>query len=216
VLTQPDHVELLSYAGQFVAIAVIAALPQHSTNKESSQIMAESAHPEAKAELLERMRSGRAAWDGLLAQVPAVVVTQPVLEGGWSVKDLIAHVAAYEQWTAVQIRAANEGRVPTSMELDGVAEIPAELAGWDADRQNASLYARYRDMPLDGVTAFATHAFADLTAAVEAVPEEEFGKQGAQAWLGGNTLLEIVPGNSYAHYEHHLDGLRAIVGQDAE
>ena len=44
--------------------------------------------------------------DALIAQIPDSVRTEPALAGGWSVKDLIAHVAAFENWTAAQIRAA--------------------------------------------------------------------------------------------------------------
>ncbi len=54
-----------------------------------------STRPESKTELLERMRAGREEWDALIAQIPDSVRTEPALAGGWSVKDLIAHVAAY-------------------------------------------------------------------------------------------------------------------------
>ena len=49
----------------------------------------------SKSELLERMRAGREEWDALVAQIPDSARTEPALAGGWSVKDLIAHVAAY-------------------------------------------------------------------------------------------------------------------------
>ena len=91
-------------------------------------------------------------------------------------KDLIAHVAAYENWTAAQIRAANEGRAPTDMELYGVEELPPDAEGWDLDRQNAAIYARYKDMPLAEVKIFAKRAFADLIAAVEGVGEEDLAR----------------------------------------
>ena len=63
------------------------------------------------------MRAGREEWNALSAQIPDGVRTEPALAGGWSVKDLIAHVAAYENWTAGEIRAANEGRAPTRREF---------------------------------------------------------------------------------------------------
>src|SRR5262245_5088367 len=135
-----------------------------------------------KAELLERMRDGRAYWDELITQLPASAVTEPALPGGWSVKDLMAHVAAYENWTAAQIRAANERREPTNLGLYGVAEAPDESEGWDLDRQNAAIYAQYAATPLAEVRAFAERAFNDLLAAVEAVPEADLTTAGAQAW----------------------------------
>ena len=98
-----------------------------------------STRPGSKGELLERMRAGREEWDTLIAPIPDRARTEPALAGGWSVKDLIAHVAAYENWTAAQIRAANEGRAPTDRELYGVEEMPDDPEGWDLDRQNAAI-----------------------------------------------------------------------------
>ena len=71
-----------------------------------------SPRPGNKTELLERMRAGREEWDALIAQIPDSARTEPALAGGWSAKDLIAHVAAHENWTAAQIRAANEAALP--------------------------------------------------------------------------------------------------------
>ena len=171
-------------------------------------------HPRSKRELLERMRAGREEWDALIAQIPETTLTRPVLTGGWSVKDLIAHVAAYEKWTAAQIRAANEDRAPSDMELYGVEERPSDPEGWDLDRQNAAIYAQYKNMPLSEVMAFSGAAFGDLVAAIEMVSDEDIARPGAQPWAGDAALLEIVPGQCYAHYEQHIDDLKSISGDD--
>ena len=173
-----------------------------------------SPRPTSKTELLERMWAGREEWDALIAQIPDSVRTEPALAGGWSVKDLIAHVAAYENWTAAQIRAANEGRAPTNRELYGTEEMPDDSEGWDLDRQNAMIYAQYKETPLAEVMMFSSHSFADLVAAVEAVADEDFARTGAQAWTDDTTLLEVIPGQCYAHYEHHADELRSISGDE--
>ena len=160
------------------------------------------------------MRAGREEWDALIAQIPDSARTEPALAGGWSVKDLIAHVAAYENWTAAQIRAANEGRAPTDSELYGVDEMPDDPEGWDLDRQNAAIYAQYKETPLAEVMTFSGRAFADLVAAVEAVSDEDVARTGAQAWTGDSTLLDIIPGQCYAHYEQHVGELRSIAGDE--
>jgi hypothetical protein len=160
------------------------------------------------------MREGREEWDALIAQIPERTFTAPVLASGWSVKDVIAHVAAYENWTAAQIRAATEDRVPSDMELYGVEELPPDPEGWDLDRQNAAIYARYKEMSLPEVMAFSGRASSDLLAATESVPEEDFSRTGAQAWTGDATLVEIIPRQCYAHYEQHIDELKSIFGED--
>src|SRR5215217_7129775 len=173
-----------------------------------------SPRPASKAELLERMRAGREEWDALITRIPDSVRTEPALAGDWSVKDLIAHVAAFEQWTAAQIRAANEGRSPTDRELYGVEEVTVDPEGWDLDRQNAKIYAQYKETPLAEVMTLCNQAFADLVAAVEAVADEDFARPGAQTWTDDTTLLEVIPGQCYAHYAQHADELRSISGDE--
>jgi hypothetical protein len=177
------------------------------------QMTEPSTPPGSKTELLERMRAGREEWDALVAQIPDSARTEAALAGGWSVKDLIAHVAFFENWTAAQIRAANEGRAPTNRELYGTEEM-RDYPGWDLDRQNAAIYAQYKEIPLAEVNRFSSQAFADLVAAVEGVSDEDFVRTGAQAWTDDTTLLEIVPGQCYAHYEQHADELRSISGNE--
>jgi hypothetical protein len=70
------------------------------------------------------------------------------------------------------------------------------------------------ETPLAEVMAFSSRAFGDLLAAAESVPEEDFGRTGAQVWTGDATLLAIIPGQCYAHYEQHVDELKSISGDD--
>lgn len=177
-----------------------------------------AANPATKAELLERIRTERAAWESLLSQIADAVMTQPVLADGWSVKDLIAHIAAYEQWTAGQVRAANEGRAPTNLELYGTETPSPALTGedgWDLDRQNAAIHAQYRDTPLADVRAFAARAHQDLLDAITTTPDADLTTPGAQAWTGANILLASIAEQSYGHYGEHIALLRAVAGQDA-
>ena len=62
--------------------------------------------------------------------------------------------------------------------------------------------------------SFSSQAFANLVAAVEAVSDEDIAGTGVQAWTGDSTLLEIIPGQCYAHYEQHADELKSISGDD--
>lgn len=171
--------------------------------------------PTTKAELLHRLRQDRLAWDNLIATVPDVMASEPNLPNGQSVKDLMAHVAAYERWTAAQMRAATEGREPTAMELYGREELPGEAHGWDEDQINAAIYEQHKDLSLDEARAFAGEAFSDLLAAIEATPEEDFQRPGAQAWVREGNLLAAIPGQTYAHYAMHDDDLRTVAGRMA-
>lgn len=171
--------------------------------------------PASKEDLLHRMRERRLAWDNLISTVPEETATGPNLPDGSSVKDLIAHIAAYERWTAAQIRAANEGRSPTEMELYGREDLPAEAHGWNTDQINAAIREQHKDLSLAEAREFAGAAFNDLIGAIEAMPEEELLRPGAHDWVREGTLLAVIPGQSYAHYAMHEDDLRAVAGRMA-
>ena len=171
--------------------------------------------PATKAELLQRMRDERLAWDNLIATVPDEVATMPNLPNGWSVKDLMAHIAAYERWTAGQIRAFNEGREPTAMELYGVEELAAEAQSWNTDQINAWIFEQFKDAPLAEVRAFAGQSFNDLISALEGIAEDDLLRPAAMAWVGRENLLTAVPGQSYDHYAMHVDDLRTVAGRMA-
>lgn len=182
-----------------------------STTGRAASVPRHDGRPASKAALLARMRAERAVWDGLVAAVPTPIRTLAVLPDCWSVKDLAAHIAVYERWTAAQLAAASAGRRATDWELYGVERLPPEAATWDVEQQNHAIYDQYKDVALAEVTVFAERAFSDLVTSVAAVPEEDLRRAGLQAWRGHLTLLEIVPAQSYEHYQPHIDDLRAVV-----
>ncbi len=171
--------------------------------------------PTTKDELLQRLKSDRLEWDNLIATVPEETGSEPNLPNGWAVKDLLAHVAAYERWTAAQIQAANEGREPTDMELYGREALPGEAGGWDEDQINAAIYEQHKDLTYAEARAFAGEAFNALVAALEATPDDDLLRPGAQAWLHEGNLLTAVAGQTYDHYAMHDSDLRTVAGRMA-
>lgn len=140
-----------------------------------------------KEELVHHLREERLAFDNLVATVPEEVATGPNLPDGSSVKDLLAHIAAYERWTATQMRAANEGRAPTDMELSGRESLPPEAQTWGTDQINAAIREQYDDLL----------------------------KSGAQGWVQESNLMAAIPGQSYGHYAMHTDELKTVAGRMA-
>jgi hypothetical protein len=54
----------------------------------------------------------------------------------------------------------------------------------------------------------------DLVTAVKVVSDEDLANTGAQARTENSALLEVIPGQCYAHYEHHADELRSSSGDE--
>lgn len=160
--------------------------------------------PGSIAELQERIERGwsdlRAVIDGL---TPAQMETADT--GGWSIKDNLAHLTAWERY---MLLGHLQGQ-PAS-EAFGLDEITAE---WHFDQINAALFERNRDRSLDDVmqSARATHqAVVDYLADV---PFETLMRQKMEDDPQKRPLLDWIAGDTYLHYEEHLEAIRALVGR---
>jgi hypothetical protein len=49
------------------------------------------------AELLDTMPTERARWEALLIEVGIEQMQEPGAEGQWSIRDIVAHITAYER-----------------------------------------------------------------------------------------------------------------------
>lgn len=172
-------------------------------------------NPTTKEELLHHLREERLAFDNLVATVPEEIAIGPNLPGGSSVKDLLAHIAAYERWTAAQMRAAHEGRAPTDMELYGRESLPPEAHDWDLDQINEAIKDQHQALTYPEAREFAGSAFNELLEAIVATSEDDLLSHGAQDWVRESNLMAAIPGQSYAHYAMHLDDLKTVAGRMA-
>ncbi len=156
-----------------------------------------------KAAFLATLRRERAAWDALLAEAGALGethMTQPGVNGAWSVKDSIAHVTWYER------------------EMVGLLRTHA-LAGsplWELphDQRNTALFEQLRDQSLPAVLAAAHQTFADLVALLEGLAEEDLHDASRYRDMPPDWIpWEVLADNTYTHYPHHIPAIRAWMGQ---
>lgn len=158
-----------------------------------------------KAELLRRIRDTRATWDTLLAEVGPERMTLPGVAGEWTVKDLVAHVAVYERWTAWQMERALGGET-------AMVALPEQTAATDVndlDERNAAFYAVFRDQPLDETLRQSRTSYNRLLAAVIAFPDDLLANSDRFEWSFGAPVWRVVAGNSFAHEEEHIAHIRA-------
>src|SRR5438067_4283177 len=83
--------------------------------------------PSSKKQLLAEMQSEQAAWLALLDEIGEENMTQPEVAGGWSIKDIVAHITGKRRRTVLRFRAALD---PT---IDMTPPSPAEIGGLEED-----------------------------------------------------------------------------------
>jgi hypothetical protein len=150
--------------------------------------------PSNKAELLEKMRTGYAAFEALLAPLSAEQLSTPGVNGDWATRDILVHLSAWQN------------RV--SLRLEGIARHEeAALEPIDSDEKmnafNDATFEANRSRAPEEVLEEFRAAVKRLEANVVATDESDLFTAGRFPWLNGGSLWEGVAGNSYGHYEEH-------------
>ncbi len=158
-----------------------------------------------KARFLETMRTKRQQWEDTIAAVGAERMTLPGFAGVWSVRDVVAHITAYERWMLEHMEA----------EARGEQTAPSVLDDKDMERRNMVAHEQTRDLALDAVMAEARRVWEGLIAAVERTPEEDLIELSrapgyvTSGWGHDSALWEAIMGLTYEHYDEHLPDFRA-------
>ena len=141
-------------------------------------------------------------------------MTMKGVAGHWSIKDIIAHISAYEQYIGDRLNeiAHHETYVPAKthnaleafLDQFGYPDFGSPLL--DDDTANAWVFEKYRNIPLEEIVAQEIQAFNAIVSALEAMPEEAINR---------HNLLERVADNTYHHYRAHLRDIRAWLNANA-
>ncbi|HEV7215133.1 MAG TPA: DinB family protein [Chloroflexota bacterium] len=165
------------------------------------------ARPRTNAELVARIARSWADLELLVARADDDRLAKPGADGGWSAKDHLAHISAWEG----RLIAFLQGR--TLADYFGLQ--PEELRELDIAALNARIAESNRaHLPADVLTAWrATHgqllalldelADADLTAPFLDPDDPDDHRP-----LLGSGVLD---GNTYEHYEEHVVAIRGLL-----
>jgi uncharacterized protein (TIGR03083 family) len=146
--------------------------------------------PTTKAQVLERIRAERSAFDALLAGVSDERLARPGVSGGWSIKDILAHVVWWELRTLEKLN-----REVTPLEQPGEDHEAA------IQRVNQAVYEEHWDQPSAAIRA----AFpASLMRLVE----------GLEGYTESFVLAheQDIAMDSYDHYPEHVEAIRTLLG----
>jgi hypothetical protein len=139
----------------------------------------DAAIPTDRETLLQHEHDALERWRVATAGVPP----DAVREDGWTFKDTVAHIGAWQRRTAARLRALDLGE--------------PDLPPVEADEFNARVLENWRDRPWEEVGREANEARADFIEAIETVRPETFVANDALgAWIAAH--------NGHLHYEEHL------------
>jgi hypothetical protein len=148
-----------------------------------------------KAGFIDLVRETHARWEALLAQLDDSRMLQPGVDGDWSVKDVIAHIAWHER-QMVQV-------------LQSRALIGSELWDLPLDQRNQAIYEENKDLSLEEARTQAAETYRLLLQELEALSEEELHDPGRYAGMPPDWQpWQLFAENTYQHYQDHLTDVR--------
>ena len=153
-----------------------------------------------KATLLENIHTGFDELDALLISFTPEQMTTEGVNGEWAVKDVLAHLTAWEQRVLERLQAATTNSEPAS---DGVSTDE------ETDQLNERFFRENRERALADVLADYHAAYQRMVTAVEDANDADLFQTGRFSWLGGDTALwQLVAGNTYEHIQEHIGAMR--------
>lgn len=147
----------------------------------------------SKEELLADVRKERQALFDLLGSVPASRHEEPGVWGdGWTVCDLLAHLAEWHRLFLGWFRDGERGEAP---------QLPAPGYKWsETPRLNRAIQAKHRGRSFSDVAADFEASYDEVLRLLEALSEAELFEPGHFAWTGDNPLVTYAGANTASHY----------------
>src|SRR6266700_345061 len=150
----------------------------------------------SKTQLLAELNQENADWQALLDEIGEANMTQPEVAGGWSIKDIVAHITGWRRRTVSRFQEA--------LNHEPVAPPPWPKELQEADEINAWIYETNRDRPLADVLSDSREVFQQLVAALDAFSDDELQDPQRIEWLQGEPLSGKFV-FSHFHEEHEPD-----------
>ena len=157
--------------------------------------------------MLKGIREQRQSLEDSLKGLTDADMVESAKPGEWSVKDILAHVTAWEkslqEWYEKGLRG--EKQVMPDWEMPGIIDII-----------NQQIYERSEKRPLGEVLAELHDSYEHVLKTVEEIPESDMFVPARYDWLGRYTLADYIMANTGGHYMEHvamIDAIRKKLGK---
>jgi Protein of unknown function (DUF1706) len=153
--------------------------------------------PATKAELLQAINTSRKEWDDLVARIPFERLSEPLTPGGWSSKDIVAHITEYDRHLALGL--ALRLQKPPQLWLDDLG----------LDEFNARLHEKLAGREPGDILLDSLQVFWEIICEVKSHSEEYlFGTHRVEGVSYDIIPYQMLKSESYGHYRDHIPAVR--------
>ncbi len=150
-----------------------------------------------KDELVDKIET---EWNNLQAALDGLTeeqMHQPGVVGEWSVKDILAHITAWQTRLITTLFKAEKGFTPETTET-----------GPTVDQLNEQLYREMKDRAFDQVWDDLDSSYYQLLIRLEGWKEKDLFDPRKFQWMKGQPFADYIAGDSYEHYAEHAAQIR--------
>jgi len=158
-----------------------------------------------KEHILAALREQFHSWEELLARLSEEQITAPHFDLNWSIKDVMAHLWAWQQISIARMQAGAQDRKPEFPRW-----IVESIENWeeDADRVNALTFENYHEKSWPEIYQNWKNGFLRFLELGNKISERDLLDGDRYTWLKGHSLAAILIA-SYDHHQEHLEKLLA-------
>ena len=156
-----------------------------------------------KEHILAAMREQFDRWEELLASLNEEQMTTPHFDLDWSIKDVMAHLWAWQQISIARMEGGLHSQKPELPKW-----IVEAVENWeeDSDQVNALTFETQHNKPWPEIYQNWKNGFLQFIQLGEEMSERDLLDGDKYPWLNGYSLAFIVIA-SYDHHQEHLEKL---------
>jgi hypothetical protein len=159
-----------------------------------------------KDHILAALREQFERWEKLLASLNEEQIAAPRFDLGWSIKDVMAHLWAWQPISIGRMEGGLNERKP---------DFPkwiTDIENWEenADQVNAATYKNSYEKPWLDVHQNWRDGFLRLLELGSKIPERNLLDGDRYPWLNGYNLAFVLAA-SYDHHQEHFEKLQAAL-----
>lgn len=158
----------------------------------------------SKIEILRLIKKERKKLDTIIQKLSQEQLSQPGVHGEWSIKDIIVHIAVWEERGTKWIRSYAKGIKP---------HIPLKgYTGKDYGKLNQQTYKENQNRPWGEVLNYSQETYKKLITTIDEFPESNLDL----SFYFDSFRLETITGRDvisfrYLHYRSHLEKISSWV-----
>lgn len=161
-----------------------------------------------KGHILAALKEQFENWEEFLASLSEEQISAPQFDLNWSIKDVMAHLWAWQQISIARMESGVQGREP---EYPGWILALGEDWEEDSDRVNALTFEKNHEKPWSEIYQNWKGGFLGFLKLGNQISERDMLDGDWYPWLRGHSLASILVA-SYDHHQEHFEKLAEWFG----